>query len=458
MDFSSHSLINQRRIQRQLQFTFVHFPAFCISCMLMLRDIMTCSLNYLPFFSLSQVFSLRLFFKNQLKIIIFADLFTVAPDILLSSKALLVEEESNVTMVCASSGQPRPNVTWSNTVGDWPRGRSEANEGNLTIYNLQIKDRGTYICKAENMLGLSTALAQLMVFPRTKFKLRPPENVTAFIGLSFHLHCVAESEIRTIIMWTKDGKRSFPEGLTILNNGTLLFSDVKKSDRGSYTCTATNAVKTITATVNLNVSYAKSCSMITQHTSLNGTYTIDPDGEGGLAPFTVHCDMTDKNGVGVTVISHDSESRIQVTLRTTYSGYHQTKLAYSRDISYREVSLYQMAKLTEVSSHCEQYIKYECYRWRLLRSGYSWWLSRDSTRMTYWGGSSVSGKCACGMTNSCANRYQDCNCDANDYTWREDSGLLIEKARLPVRQLRFGDTRGSQAFHTLGKLKCYGIA
>ena len=29
-------------------------------------------------------------------------------------------------------------------------------------------------------------------------------------------------------------------------------------------------------------------------------------------PFTVYCDMSDKNGVGVTVISHDSEGRTHV--------------------------------------------------------------------------------------------------------------------------------------------------
>jgi len=381
-----------------------------------------------------------------------------APVIQLSSKAFLGEAESNITMVCETSGQPRPNVMWSNTVGDWPKGRSEANEGNLTIYNLQINDRGIYICKAENMMGLRTALAQLMVFPRTKFKLRPPEEVTALIGLSFHLDCVAESELRTIITWTKNGERLFPEGLTILKNGTLLFSDVKKSDGGSYTCTATNAVKTVTATVRFNTLYPQSCSVMRQHTNLNGNYTIDPDGEGGLAPFTVHCDMTDKNGVGVTVVSPFNESRTLVSQSYFYRGYYRIMEAYSRNISYGEASSNQLAKLTEVSLHCEQYIKFECYRWRLRLYSYSWWLSQDSTRMTYWGGSSVSGKCACGMTNSCANRYYGCNCDANDYTWREDSGLLTEKARLPVTQLRFGDTRGQHAFHTLGKLKCYGIA
>lgn len=361
-------------------------------------------------------------------------------------------------MVCQTSGQPRPNVMWSNTVGDWPKGRSEANEANLTIYNLQINDRGIYICKAENMMGLTTALAQLMVFPRTKFKLRPPEEVTALIGLSFHLDCVAESEIRTIVTWTKNGQRLFPEGLTILKNGTLLFSDVKKSDGGTYTCRATNAVKTITATVSFNALYPQSCSVMRQHTNLNGNYTIDPDGEGDLEPFTVHCDMTDKNGVGVTVVSHINESRTLISQSYVYRGYYRTMEAYSRNISYREASLNQLAKLTEVSSHCEQYIKFECYKWRLLLNSYSWWLSQDSTRMTYWGGSSVSGKCACGMTNSCANPFYGCNCDRNDYTWREDSGLLTEKARLPVQQLRFGNTRGQKAFHTLGKLKCYGIA
>ena len=45
---------------------------------------------------------------------------------------------------------------------------------------------------------------------------------------------------------------------------------------------------------------------------------IDPDGEGGLAPFTAYCYMTDKKGVGVTVISHNSESMDMKTEAVTY--------------------------------------------------------------------------------------------------------------------------------------------
>ena len=165
--------------------------------------------------------------------------------------------------------------------------------------------------------------------------------------------------------------------------------------------------------------------------------------------------MSDKNGVGVTVISHDSESRTHVQ-GCNLPG------CYSRDIHYTGASLSQLASLTKVSSHCEQFIKYECYDSILFLNGNGWWVSRDSTKMTYWGGASPgSGKCACGMTNSCADPSLACNCDMNDDVWREDSGLLTEKTHLPVKQLRFADAdvaATEEGYHTLGKLKCYGIA
>ena len=171
-------------------------------------------------------------------------------------------------------------------------------------------------------------------------------------------------------------------------------------------------------------------------------------------PFTVYCDMTDKNGVGVTVISHDSESRTHV------KGCEGAG-CYSRNIHYTGASLFHLASLTSVSSYCEQFIKYECYDSKLLRNGQGWWVSRDYSKMTYWGGASPgSGKCACGMNNTCANPIYGCNCDADDNEWREDSGLLTDKTKLPVKELWFGDNgrRDEQGYHTLGKFKCYGTA
>ena len=172
--------------------------------------------------------------------------------------------------------------------------------------------------------------------------------------------------------------------------------------------------------------------------------------------------MSDKGGVGVTVISHDSENR------TLVDGFEDSG-NYSRDINYTGASFPQLASLTNVSVHCEQFIKYECYGSHLTADG--WWVSRDSTKMTYWGGGEPGRrKCACGMNDTCAQPKVSgkprayCNCDANDAERREDSGFLTDKTHLPVKQLRFGDTgydttnnideRGN---HTLGKFKCYGI-
>ena len=69
---------------------------------------------------------------------------------------------------------------------------------------------------------------------------------------------------------------------------------------------------------------AKSCS-----------YVIDSDEEGGVKPFKVFCDMTDKGGVGVTVVSHESESRSLV------DGF-EAPGSYSRNVTYNETSLLQL--------------------------------------------------------------------------------------------------------------------
>ena len=363
----------------------------------------------------------------------------------------MAEEEQNVSMACNATGQPQPIITWSKSVGSLPKNRTEVMNGSLTIYSVTKKDRGTYICKAENILGATTDTAQLIIFSPLLFKVRPPQEVTPVIGFSVHLACVAESDLRPTIAWTKDGKFSLPVESNVLENGTLVIQNIKKLHEGSYTCRATNALTSIEAKVKINSPViATSCSVIRKYaSSVSGNYVIDPDGGGSLAPFTVYCDMSDKTGVGVTVISHDSE------IRTLVDGY-KTQGSYSRNIHYTRASLSQLASLTRVSSHCEQFIKYECFDSRFVGRGYAWWVSRDSSKMTYWGGASPgSSKCACGMTNSCADSRYGCNCDKNDWVSREDSGLLTDKTHLPVQQLIFGDP--GYSYHTLGKFKCYGM-
>ncbi|XP_028393482.1 neurexin-4-like [Dendronephthya gigantea] len=161
--------------------------------------------------------------------------------------------------------------------------------------------------------------------------------------------------------------------------------------------------------------------------------------------------MTSNDGVGVTEIEHDSEARTHV------NGYNK-KGSYNRTIKYG-ISTEHIVAILNQSINCEQFIRYECYHSKLLKSSTGWWVTRQGLKMNYWGGAAVdSGKCACGMTNSCAGQRK-CNCDKNEYTWREDSGYLTDKNTLPVTELRFGDTGNTTTeygYFTLGNLRCWG--
>ena len=191
---------------------------------------------------------------------------------------------------------------------------------------------------------------------------------------------------------------------------------------------------TATSVVKVNIT-PKSCSSLKsgRSGSSSGNYTIDPDGKGGVAPFSVYCDMSDKGGVGVTFISHDSESRTHVVHIPGCGVTPECYCCYRKDVSYTGVSTAQLAALTRVSQICEQFIKFECNNdVAFVPESVAWWVSRDGRKMNYWGGAGGSANTwACGVTNSYLNG-QKCNCYNGGNDWREDSGLLADKYALPI--------------------------
>ena len=386
--------------------------------------------------------------------------FVIAVGALITKKpsSVIAEEGENVTLLCKASGLPIPTITWQKPLGHLPRGRTAVIDGNMTILSVTKKDTGTYVCSVKNLLGEDSALAVMTVIDRLKFTLTPPLKVAASEFSNLMLNCKVQGALE--ITWKRTNKY-LPRTHVIFPNGTLFLKKVTTNDAGSYTCVAKTYQRTIMASSTVEV-YNKplSCSSIKsgRSGSSSGNYIIDPDGKGGVAPFSVYCDMSDKGGVGVTVISHNTESRTHVA---NIPGCGWTPGCYSKDVTYTGVNVAQLAALTRLSQNCEQFIKFECHNdVGFVQDSIAWWVSRDGRKMNYWGGADGSANtCACRVTNSCLNG-QKCNCYNGGSGWREDSGLLTDKSALPVSQIRLADfdQSGEEGYHTLGTLKCYDQA
>ena len=110
----------------------------------------------------------------------------------------MVEEGQNVTIFCNASGQTQPKATWSKAVGSLTKERTSVVKGAaaLTICEVTKSDGGTYVCRAQNILGSVSVAAQLIIFSPLRFKVRPPQKVTPLFGSTLRLPCGAESDLR----------------------------------------------------------------------------------------------------------------------------------------------------------------------------------------------------------------------------------------------------------------------
>ena len=69
------------------------------------------------------------------------------------SSSVTVKEKQKVTLPCKAAGFPPPVITWYKDGDIIEEERRQFKKRNLEIKEIQFKDRGIYICTAENLLG-----------------------------------------------------------------------------------------------------------------------------------------------------------------------------------------------------------------------------------------------------------------------------------------------------------------
>ncbi|XP_042525465.1 obscurin [Dipodomys spectabilis] len=211
-----------------------------------------------------------------------------APHFLLRPTSIRVREGADATFRCRVQGSPRPAVTWSKDgrrlgAPDAPRVRVEerGEASALCIRSARPRDGGTYEVRAENRLGEARAAAALAVdaepeaagppgastaallehLQRRREAMRAPgapadpatppgagtRTCTVTEGKHARLSCFVTGEPKPQTVWKKDG-RPLAEGRRHVvyedaqENFVLKILFCRPSDRGLYTCTASNLV------------------------------------------------------------------------------------------------------------------------------------------------------------------------------------------------------------------------
>ncbi|XP_041519864.1 obscurin isoform X11 [Microtus oregoni] len=208
-----------------------------------------------------------------------------APHFLLRPTSIRVREGADATFRCRVGGSPQPAVSWSKDgrrLGppDAPHVRVEdhGEASALRIRSARPRDGGTYEVRAENPLGSASAAAALVVDSDAEAA-GPPGTSTASLlahlqqrreamraegvppsppgagtrtctvteGKHARLSCFVTGEPKPETVWKKDGQLVTEGRRHVVyedeqENFVLKILFCKQSDRGLYTCTASNLV------------------------------------------------------------------------------------------------------------------------------------------------------------------------------------------------------------------------
>lgn len=132
--------------------------------------------------------------------------------------------------------------------------------GTLVIRNVQLQDRGQYVCTARTQYGADRIVVTLMVLVQMP-KILPPwqRDMTVYLGERVNLECQAQGLPRPRISWALPNQTvvqavsTREQRLMLFSNGTLHMKQTSYPDSGIYKCIASNVAGAATISVRLHV-------------------------------------------------------------------------------------------------------------------------------------------------------------------------------------------------------------
>ncbi|XP_015275106.1 PREDICTED: immunoglobulin superfamily member 10 [Gekko japonicus] len=180
--------------------------------------------------------------------------------------AFTVLANSDAFIPCEATGNPRPTVHWTKISGAEALKQKHDSRfdvlpnGTLSIENVNIQDRGQYLCVAANQHGSDKLLITLSVvaYPPRILGGRS-KIITVHSSKPMSMKCTAEGRPTPTISWILANKTYISqssvgnEAAFVQADGTLMIKKVSMYDRGVYTCTASNPAGSDSMVVRLQV-------------------------------------------------------------------------------------------------------------------------------------------------------------------------------------------------------------
>ncbi|XP_029386528.1 matrix-remodeling-associated protein 5-like [Echeneis naucrates] len=169
---------------------------------------------------------------------------------------------------CEAQGEPKPSITWTKvatgvvmSIHSKVQRFEVLPNGTLVIQNIQLQDRGTYICSAHSFLGRDRLLTTLEVWTRPpRMQIPSYRETTIHQGGELLLQCQADGVPNPLLSWVLPDRSALTSAASSSNrtfmdtNGTLHISVTLQTDRGVYRCVASNLAGAASASVRVHVS------------------------------------------------------------------------------------------------------------------------------------------------------------------------------------------------------------